>query len=151
MTVKIGFKWLENGMGLNIPRYHSEGAAGLDICAAIKKEETIIIAPQKRAIIPSGFSLQLPFGFEAQIRPRSGLAAKYGVTTLNAPGTIDADYRGEIKIILINHGEKDFVIKRGDRIAQMIIAPVSVVEFELLTQLSTTKRNEKGFGSTGKK
>ena len=128
----------------------SLAAAGLDICAALHENETIIISPQNRAIIPTGFSIALPLGFEAQIRPRSGLAAKFGITTLNAPGTIDADYRGEVKIILINHGEEDFLVKRGDRIAQMIIAPVYEVKFELQDELEQTERGMLGFGSTGK-
>ncbi len=149
MQIDIDFKWLEHGLGLEIPRQHSLGAAGFDLCAAILKEETSIIAPQKRAIIPTGFSIALPLGFEAQIRPRSGLAAKFGITTLNAPGTIDADYRGEIKVILINHGEEDFIIKRGDRIAQMVIAPVSQARFIVKMQLNESERGAKGFGSTG--
>ena len=149
MQIKIGFKWLEHGKGLEIPMQQSAGAAGLDLCAALSNDKKIIIAPQRRAIIPTGFSLALPLGFEAQIRPRSGLAAKFGISILNAPGTIDADYRGEIKIILINHGEEDFEIRRGDRIAQMIIAPVSKVEFELKGELEDTKRGSFGFGSTG--
>ncbi len=151
MRVKINFIWLEHGKGLDIPRQQSQGAAGLDICAAIQENEIITLRPQKRVIIPAGFSIALPLGYEAQIRPRSGLAAKFGVSVLNAPGTIDADYRGEVKVILINHGEEDFLIKRGDRIAQMIIAPVSKVEFSLTQQLDDTIRGEGGFGSTGKR
>ncbi len=151
MRVNIGFKWLEHGAGLEVPRAQSPAAAGLDIRAAIAPGEVVIISPQSRAIIPTGFAISLPIGFEAQIRPRSGLAAKYGITTLNSPGTIDADYRGEIKIILINHGEKDFEIRRGDRIAQMVIAPVSRVLFEIKEELEETRRGVAGFGSTGEK
>ncbi len=151
MQIKINFIWLEHGKGLEIPRQQSSGAAGLDIYAALLPNETITLKPQKRVIIPAGFSLALPLGYEAQIRPRAGLAAKFGVSVLNAPGTIDADYRGEIKVILINHGEEDFLIKRGDRIAQMVIAPVSKVEFVLTGQLDDTIRGEGGFGSTGKR
>ena len=147
--IKVEFVWLEHGKGLPIPKQQSLGAAGLDICAANKKHHDIVIGAKKYEIVPSGFSIALPIGYEAQIRPRSGLAAKYGVTVLNSPGTIDADYRGEIRIILINHGENDFIIKRGDRIAQMLIAPVSEVCLELKAQLSDTKRGEGGFGSTG--
>ncbi len=148
--IKIDFLWLEHGKGLSVPAQQSDGAAGLDICAALLKSETIVIEPKKYAFVPSGLCIALPKGYEAQIRPRSGLAAKYGVTVLNSPGTIDADYRGEIKVILINHGEDDFVVKRGDRIAQMVIAPVSFVEFELRTKLDGTRRGTGGFGSTGK-
>ena len=147
--INVEFIWLKHGEGLPKPEQQSLGAAGLDICAANKKNHDIVISAKKYEIIPSGFSIALPIGYEAQIRPRSGLAAKYGVTVLNSPGTIDADYRGEIKIILINHGEDDFIIKRGDRIAQMLIAPVSEVCLELKVQLSDTKRGQGGFGSTG--
>lgn len=149
MQVKINFLWLEHGKGLEVPRQQSQGAAGLDICAAIQENEVITLKPQKRVIIPAGFSIALPLGYEAQIRPRSGLAAKFGISVLNAPGTIDADYRGEIKVILINHGEEEFVIQRGDRIAQMIVAPVSKIEFELKGELNHSKRGKGGFGSTG--
>ncbi len=147
--LKIDFIWLEHGKDLTMPKCQSEGAAGLDICAAIPKEKTLIIKPKKTAMVPTGFSIALPLFYEAQIRPRSGLASKYAVTILNSPGTIDCDYRGEVKILLINHGEKDFEIKRGDRIAQMVVAPVSVVKFELKEKLDETGRNKGGFGSTG--
>ena len=149
--VTIGFKWLEHGEGLEVPRQQSSGAAGLDLRAAIEKDTQLIIEPGRRAIVPTGFSIALPLGFEAQIRPRSGLAAKYGVTTLNAPGTIDADYRGEVKVILINHGEDKFIVERGDRIAQMVVASICQVEFELKTELNETGRGTGGHGSTGKR
>ena len=149
IPLKVDFMWLEHGKDLQMPKCQSKGAAGLDICAAIPKGQILAIKPKKIVMVPAGFSIALPHFYEAQIRPRSGLAAKHGVTVLNSPGTIDCDYRGEVKILLINHGEKDFIIKRGDRIAQMVIAPVSVVEFELKEKLDKTKRAEGGFGSTG--
>src|SRR5690606_28950961 len=112
--------------------------------------ETLTIAPGARALVPTGMAIALPHGYEAQVRPRSGLAAKHGVTVLNAPGTIDADYRGEIKVILINHGDAPFEIRRGDRIAQMVVAPVTSVRFELREALDETQRGAGGFGSTGR-
>lgn len=147
--VSIKFSWLEHGKGLALPRQQTTGAAGLDLAAAIGPDDPLVIPPHRRAIVPCGFAMALPEGFEAQIRPRSGLAAKYGVTVLNAPGTIDADYRGEIMVILINHGEDPFTIRRGDRIAQMIIAPVSAAGFELEESLDETERGTGGHGSTG--
>lgn len=145
----IDLKWFEHGEGLAVPRAESAGAAGLDLCSALEQDSKLVLAPGKRAIVPCGFAMALPIGFEAQIRPRSGLAAKFGVTVLNAPGTIDADYRGEIKVILINHGEDDFEIGRGDRIAQMVIAPVTASGFEVCITLDETLRGTDGFGSTG--
>jgi len=119
----------------------------MDLLSAVY--EPVILKPMQRALIPTGIAVELPPGYEAQIRPRSGLAIKHGITLLNTPGTIDADYRGEIKVILINLGEEDFVINRGDRIAQMVICPVVRVELEEVEELSTTRRSEGGFGSTG--
>ena len=148
-SVKVDFKWLAHGEGLDLPCAQSQGAAGLDLCAAIATDEIVSLGAGKRAIVPCGFSIALPIGFEAQLRPRSGLAARHGVTVLNSPGTIDADYRGEIKVILINHGDSDFEIRRGDRIAQIIVAPVSACVFEIQTQLDDTLRGAGGFGSTG--
>jgi len=145
----IDFKWLAHGEGLGVPRAESDGAAGLDLPAAIAPDEALVLAPGARAIVPCGFAIGLPIGFEAQVRPRSGLAAKFGVTVLNAPGTIDADYRGEVKVILINHGTDAFTINRGDRIAQMVIAPVSPAQFTLVETLDDTARGTNGFGSTG--
>ena len=137
---------LAHGEGLALPAYETEHAAGMDLRAA----EDAILPPGGRALIATGFAIALPDGFEAQVRPRSGLAAKHGVTLLNAPGTIDADYRGEIKVILINHGEAAFAVKRGDRIAQMIVAPVTRVVLKEETELSGTERGQGGFGSTGR-
>lgn len=148
--VKVDFIWLDHGRGLEAPKQQSTGAAGVDLLAALGASETMIIETGKRALVPTGMSIALPTGYEAQVRPRSGLAAKHGVTVLNSPGTIDADYRGEIKVILINHGDAPFTIQRGDRIAQMVVAPVSSIEFELKETLDATQRGEGGFGSTGR-
>jgi dUTP pyrophosphatase len=130
-----------------VPSYQSEGAAGMDICA--NSETEIVIAPGSRAIVPTGIYLEIPEGFEAQVRPRSGLALKHGVTVLNTPGTIDSDYRGEVKVILINLGQNDFSIKRGDRIAQLVFAQVTRVELFVKESLDATSRGPGGFGSTG--
>ncbi|MBQ0163158.1 MAG: dUTP diphosphatase [Treponema sp.] len=135
--------------GAVIPQYKTKGAAGADICALL--ENSITIKPFERAMIPTGLFFEIPVGYEIQVRPRSGLAAKNGVTVLNTPGTIDSDYRGEVKVILINLGKEDFVINNGDRIAQMIVAPVTIGNFIKTDKLSETERGEGGFGSTGKK
>ncbi|HHS82726.1 MAG TPA: dUTP diphosphatase [Devosia sp.] len=148
-TVTVGLKWLENGAGLDFPRTHSEGAAGLDLCAALPSGRPIVLHPGKRFAVPVGFAIALPRGFEAQIRPRSGLAVHHGVTVLNSPGTIDSDYRGEIHVLLINLGDGDFAVKRGDRIAQMVVAPVCTVGFDVTETLDCTSRGAGGFGSTG--
>lgn len=148
--IDIGLTFLDHGRGLELPRQQSAGAAGVDLLAALGISEVVTMAPGARAIVPCGFAMALPTGYEAQVRPRSGLAAKHGVTVLNAPGTIDADYRGEIKVILVNHGEADFAIKRGDRIAQMVVAPVSAVSFSERETLDDTERGSGGFGSTGR-
>lgn len=148
--VKVDFIWLDHGRGLEAPRQQSMGAAGVDLLAALGVSETMTIEPGKRALVPSGLAIALPGGYEAQVRPRSGLAAKHGVTVLNSPGTIDADYRGEIKVILINHGDAPFTIQRGDRIAQMVVAPVTGIDFELKESLDATERGAGGFGSTGR-
>jgi dUTP pyrophosphatase len=142
---EIAILRLAHGEGLALPAYETEHAAGMDLRAA----EDAILAPGARALVATGFAIALPHGFEAQVRPRSGLAAKHGVTVLNAPGTIDADYRGEIKVILINHGEASFAVKRGDRIAQMIISPVTRVRLAEEDSLTDTARGSGGFGSTG--
>ncbi len=134
--------------GARLPVYSSSQAAGADICACLV-DGSITIEPHKWVAVPTGVSIELPVGYEAQIRPRSGLAAKFGVTTLNAPGTIDSDYRGEIRVILINHSNVPFVINDGDRIAQMVIAKHETASFELCNDLSDTERGEGGFGSTG--
>jgi dUTP pyrophosphatase len=149
-SLAIQFIWLEHGRGLEAPRQQTSGAAGVDLLAALGASETMTIEPSKRALVPTGMAIALPNGYEAQVRPRSGLAAKFGVTVLNTPGTIDADYRGEIKVILINHGDTPFEIRRGDRIAQMVVAPVTAVQFELKEALDETQRGAGGFGSTGR-
>jgi dUTP pyrophosphatase len=148
--IAIRLKWLDHGKGLALPAQQSSGAAGVDLLAALGVSETLTLKPGERALVPCGFSMALPEGHEAQVRPRSGLAAKHGVTVLNAPGTIDADYRGEVKVILVNHGEQNFDIKRGDRIAQMVVAPVSAVVFAEREELDDTERGHGGFGSTGR-
>lgn len=141
---------LEHFEGLALPAYESDLAAGMDLRAAVPAEDPLTLAIGKRALIPTGLSIALPPGYEAQIRPRSGLAARHGLTCLNTPGTVDADYRGEVKVILINLGEEDFVINRGERIAQMVIAPVTQAEMLVVDKLSETARGTGGFGSTGR-
>jgi len=137
---------LANGQGLELPSYATAGAAGLDLRAA----DSVMLKPNARVLMPTGIAIALPPRHEAQVRPRSGLAVKHGVTVLNAPGTIDEDYRGEIKVPLINHGDEDFVIQRGDRIAQMVIAPVSHARLTEVSALDETLRGASGFGSSGK-
>lgn len=144
MTV-VRIMRLGNSEGLPLPAYETAGAAGMDLRAA----EVAVLKPGGRYLMPTGFSVALPVDFEAQVRPRSGLAVKHGVTVLNAPGTIDCDYRGEIKVPLINHGSVDFVISRGDRIAQMIVAPVARITFDEVATLDVTPRGTGGFGSSG--
>ena len=148
--IDIALKWFDHGRGLDLPKRQSAGAAGVDLLAALGISEIISLAPGKRATVPCGFAIALPEGYEAQVRPRSGLASKYGVSVLNSPGTIDADYRGEVKVILINLGEETFEIRRGDRIAQMVVAPVSAVGFSEKDTLNETERGSSGFGSTGR-
>jgi dUTP pyrophosphatase len=145
--MKVGLKRLPNGHDLALPHYATIGAAGLDLLAAIDGE--IEILPGRRAAIPCGIAIELPLGVEAQVRPRSGLALNHGVTVLNAPGTIDSDYRGEIKAILINHGEVPFVITRGTKIAQMVIARHEQAQIVESDSLSDSARGAGGFGSTG--
>ncbi len=137
----------EDAQDLPLPTYMTPGAAGMDLYANVF--EPVLISPGKIATIPTGISISIPIEYEAQIRPRSGLAHKYGVTMVNAPGTVDADYRGEIRVILINLGERDFIVNRGDRIAQMVIAPVAHPTFTLVNALDQTERQENGFGHTG--
>lgn len=148
--IKVDIRQLPHGEGLALPAYQSAEAAGLDLLAAVPEGTPLILAPGKHAMVPTGLAIALPRGFEAQVRPRSGLAAKHGVTVLNSPGTIDADYRGEINVILINHGEVPFAIRRGERIAQMVIAPVVQAELVPAGSLSQTDRGSGGFGSTGR-
>tara|TARA_X000000368_G_scaffold137114_1_gene107774 strand:+ start:338 stop:808 length:471 start_codon:yes stop_codon:yes gene_type:complete len=142
-------KILDNGFGLPLPKYETEGAAGLDLFAATKEDTKIIIPPRKAEMIPSGIAISVPSGYEAQIRPRSGLAAKNGITVLNSPGTIDSDYRGEILVMLINHSNKDFEILRGMRIAQMVISKIEQFNLISVDELDITDRGKGGFGSTG--
>jgi len=133
--------------GAVIPSYKTEGAAGADVCALLT--EPLTINPLSFSMIPTGLFFEIPQGYEIQVRPRSGLAAKYGITVLNTPGTIDSDYRGELKIILINLGKEPFVVNNGERIAQIIVSPVTIADFTITDSLSDTQRGEKGFGSTG--
>ena len=149
MSVKVGIRQLDHAKGLPLPSYATAGAAGLDLSAAIGENEKITLKPGKRTLVPTGLQIHLPDGFEAQIRPRSGLALKNGIALVNAPGTIDADYRGEIGVILINLGEDDFEITRGLRIAQMVIAPVTRADLVEMDALGATERGAGGFGSTG--
>jgi dUTP diphosphatase len=149
-TVKVEIRQLPHGEGLPLPAYQSAHAAGLDLLAAVPEATPMIIAPGRHAQVPTGLSIALPPGYEAQIRPRSGLAAKHGVTVLNAPGTIDADYRGEIAVLLVNHGDAPFPVRRGERIAQMVIALVTRAELVPAVSLSATDRGAGGFGSTGR-
>jgi dUTP pyrophosphatase len=140
---------LPHAEGLPLPAYETEGAAGMDLRAALPQDEPLTLRPGERFMVPTGLSIAVPRGYEAQARPRSGLAAKSGITCLNSPGTIDSDYRGELKVILINHGPEDFHIRRGDRIAQLVIAPVARAVWEPVEDLDETVRGAGGFGSTG--
>jgi dUTP diphosphatase len=149
-SIRIEVRQLPHGEGLPLPDYQSALAAGLDLLAAVPQDAPLVLAPGEYALIPTGLTIALPAGFEAQVRPRSGLAAKHGVTVLNAPGTVDADYRGEIGVLLINHGDKPFPVRRGERIAQMVIASVCRAELVAVSSLSSTERGNDGFGSTGR-
>jgi dUTP pyrophosphatase len=144
---RIEFRKLDHAKDLPLPGYESASAAGMDIRAALEKPLTL--KPGERTLIPTGLQMKIPEGFEAQIRPRSGLAIRNGITMLNSPGTIDSDYRGEVKVIAINHGAEDFVIEHGNRIAQMVIAPVTQFPIKEVESLDLTDRGEGGFGSTG--
>ncbi|MGL3608288.1 dUTP diphosphatase [Rhizobium sp. G187] len=145
----LKLKRLPHGEGLALPSYETPGAAGMDLRAAVEDGAPMTLSPGKRALVPTGLIMEIPQGFEAQIRPRSGLAFKNGVTCLNTPGTIDSDYRGEVKVLLVNLGDEDFVIDRGMRIAQMVIAPVTQARVAEVTETSDTARGAGGFGSTG--
>jgi len=145
----IPIKRLPHSEGIALPAYETPLAAGMDLRAAVPDHEPMTLKPMSRAMVPTGLSFAVPAGFEAQVRPRSGLAAKAGITCLNTPGTVDADYRGEVKVILINLGEEDFVIRRGDRIAQLVIAPVASATWQETDSLEETARGAGGFGSTG--
>jgi dUTP pyrophosphatase len=149
MKPEIAIRRLPHAEGLPLPAYESPGAAGMDLRAAAPEGEPITLRPGARDRIPTGLCIAVPPGFEAQIRPRSGLAAKAGITCLNTPGTIDSDYRGEVQVILINLGAEDFVIRRGDRVAQMVIAPVASATWREVDSLDETARGAGGFGSTG--
>jgi len=143
----VAIRRLPHGADLPLPDYATAGSAGLDLVAAIEGE--ITLAPGERRLVPAGIAIALPAGYEAQLRPRSGLAVRHGVTLVNSPGTIDADYRGEVKVILVNFGEAPFAVRRGERIAQLVVAPVSAVNFVERESLDATERGSKGFGSTG--
>jgi dUTP pyrophosphatase len=147
--VSVRIMRLDHGRDLPLPAYETADAAGMDLRAAVAEMAPCHLAPGDRAAIPTGLSIALPPGFEAQVRPRSGLALKSGVTVLNSPGTVDADYRGEIKVILINHGPQSVTLRRGDRIAQLVIAAVSRAAWEEAESLEATSRGAGGFGSTG--
>ncbi len=148
MAIEVGVKSLPHAAGLDLPAYQSLGASGLDLVAALPEGSTIVLEPGARDLIPTGLVLVLPDDYEAQVRPRSGLALRHGVTVLNAPGTIDRDYRGEIKVILVNHGQEPFAITRGTRIAQLILAPVARLAW-IEAEPGATARGAGGFGSTG--
>ncbi len=143
MKVKVEIILEEGG---KLPTYATPGSAGMDLCSSCQ----VVIAPGEYQTVPTGIKIALPEGYEAQIRPRSGLAAKHGIGMVNGPGTIDCDFRGEIKVILINYGQEPFEIERGDRIAQMIISPVTLAEWKLVDKMNNTERGEGGFGSTGR-
>jgi dUTP pyrophosphatase len=141
---------LPHGADLPLPAYETAQAAGMDLRAAVPEGEPLVLRPGSRFAVPTGLAFALPPGFEGQVRPRSGLAFKHGVTCLNSPGTVDADYRGEVKVILINHGEEDFTIRRGERIGQLVIAPVVQAVWAEVESLDETARGAGGFGSTGR-
>ena len=150
MTVAVRLRRLPHAEGLPLPVYETTGSAGMDLRAALAEDAPLTLAPGARALVPTGFCIGLPEGYEAQVRPRSGLALKHGVTCLNSPGTIDSDYRGEVGVILINHGAEPFVIRRGERIAQMIVSPVVQSAWIEVETMDDTVRGAGGFGSTGR-
>ncbi|BCM16909.1 dUTP diphosphatase [Mesorhizobium sp. J8] len=145
----VGFVRLPHGEGLPLPAYESAGAAGMDLRAAVPEDRPLLILPGKRALVPTGLVLEIPEGMEGQVRPRSGLAFKHGLTVLNSPGTVDSDYRGEVKVLLVNLGDEDFAVTRGMRIAQIVFAPVTQVTVEERALAGGTTRGAGGFGSTG--
>lgn len=144
-AVKVAVRRLPHGDGLPLPAYATHGAAGMDVVSA----EDVTIVPGARHAVATGLSLAIPHGYEIQVRPRSGLALKHGITVPNTPGTIDSDYRGELKVLLINHGAEDFVVQRGDRVAQLVLAPVVLAAWDEVAELDATERGAGGFGSTG--
>ncbi len=148
MLTKIDIKKLQHAIDLSLPSYATIGSSGVDLLAAIDKQSTV--KPGEITLVPTGISIALPYGLEAQVRPRSGLAAKHGITVLNTPGTIDADYRGEIKVILINHGSEEFLIERGMRIAQLVFCTVQQIAWQEVEEHEKTVRGNSGFGSTGR-
>jgi len=147
--IEIALQVLSHGEGMPLPEYQSAEAAGIDLRAALPEDAPLTLTPMKRALVRTGLALALPPGFEAQVRPRSGLAVKHGIGVLNAPGTIDADYRGEVQVLLINLGDLPVTIERGMRIAQLVVAPVTRAEVKVVAALPETKRGDGGFGSTG--
>ena len=151
--MRIPVHQLPHGLGLDLPAYATEHAAGMDLRAAIPEGETWELAPRQRRLVPTGLAMAIPPGFEGQVRPRSGLALKHGVTVLNAPGTVDADYRGEVQVLLVNHGEAPFLLRRGERIAQLLVAPAAAwvwVPEARIELLGDTDRGSGGYGSTGR-
>jgi dUTP diphosphatase len=148
--VTVAVRPLLHFEGLDLPAYETLGAAGMDVRAAVPESEPMVLTPGDRMMVPTGLSVAIPQGYEIQMRPRSGLAAKHGITCLNTPGTIDSDYRGELKVILINHGQDAFTIARGERIGQMVLAPVTRIVWEQVATLDETERGAGGFGSTGR-
>lgn len=149
MSIAVKVKRLPHGAGLPLPAYQSAAAAGLDLVAAVSADAPIMIMPQRFASIPTGIAVALPVGTEGQVRPRSGLAARHGITVLNAPGTVDADYRGEVQVLLVNHGHEPFSVERGMRIAQLVIVPIAHAQLFEVETLDETERGSGGFGSTG--
>jgi dUTP pyrophosphatase len=149
-SVTVELQRLPHAEGLALPAYQTAHAAGLDLLAAVPEDQPMTLAAGQHALVPTGLMIALPPGYEAQVRPRSGLALKHGVTVLNAPGTVDADYRGEVAVLLINHGAEPFTIRRGERIAQMVVAPVTTANLVAVATLSSTERGSGGFGSTGR-
>lgn len=147
MTIAVAIRRLPHAQGLDLPAYATAGAAGLDLAAALAGD--VMLLPGQRLLVPTGFAIALPPGFEAQIRPRSGLAVRHGITVLNSPGTVDADYRGEVQVLLIHLGQEPFTLQRGMRIAQMVVAPVATVVWQDVPDLDATARGAGGFGSTG--
>jgi dUTP pyrophosphatase len=150
-VVTVAVVRLPHGRGLDLPAYQSDGAAGMDLLAAVPKGAPLQLAPGDRALVPTGLVLQLPTGFEAQVRPRSGLALRHGITVLNSPGTIDSDYRGEVQVLLANLGREPFAIARGERIAQLVVQRVEQVQLVEVAAIAPTSRGAGGFGSTGSK
>ena len=149
-AITVEVQCLPHTEGLPLPAYQSAHAAGLDLLAAVPESQPLTMQPGQRALVPTGLMIAVPPGHEAQVRPRSGLAFKHGVTVLNSPGTVDADYRGEVSVLLINHGDEPFTIRRGERIAQLVIAAVTQADLVVVASLSSTDRGSGGFGSTGR-